>query len=440
MFVRPGIGVVVTGSGYSGRVRPGDTLELLPAAVRVRVRELQSFGRRREQGGAGERLAIALQGVKADGVFRGDVLASPGAFRPSEVVDVRLALAATADRDLKNRDRVRIHHGAREVFGRVVLLERETLVPGADTLAQLRLESPLVVARGDAFVVRRYSPPRVVGGGTVIDPHARRHRRFDPTALERIRVRESGDPVEQTREALREAGARGLRTGDLDAVVVEALVASGEAQPAGERIYAREALEVLAGRIGELCRAHAEAHPLQWGIDREELRRRTGFGLGAQAWSDVLDALAGRHPLHVRGNRVRWGRAQAQLDAATEARLDALEEAVRSRGVAFPSRAELEGEWPGPESLADALGVLRERGRVVELPGGGVIHREALSRARAALAKCFAGRDEVGVADVREALGLTRRHVIPLLEYFDDARVTVRRGNVRARGPAFEAP
>ncbi len=437
VFVRPGIGVVVTGSGYSGSVRPGDSLELLPAGTRVRVRELQSFGVRRERGTAGERLAIALQGVKADGVSRGDVLATPGVFRPGHTVDVRLALAPSADWQLKNRDRVRIHHGAREVFGRVVLLERDVLSPGEDALAQLRLESPLVVARGDAFVVRRYSPPRVVGGGTVIEPHAPRRKRFDAEALERVRVLESGDPREEARAALREAGERGVRAEEIDEAILRDLVEGGEAVRAGDRAYAAGAFEALAARVEALCSEHARAHRLQWGIDREELRRRCEFAHGPQAWSDVLDALARRAPVFVRGNRVRWGTAEQELDADARGRLEALEARIRERGVAFASRAELEAEWSGPDSLADAVGALRERDRVVELAGGGVIHVDALAEAREAIVRLLRERDAISVADVREALGLSRRHVIPLLERLDEERVTARRGNERARGPAF---
>jgi len=441
VFHQKGIGAVVTGSCYTGSVAAGDTLELLPAGRTVRVRELQSFGEKRERGAAGERLAIALQGAKLEDISRGDMLCQPGAFRASSVIDARVRLAGWDEFELKNRERVRIHHGAREALGRVILLECETLRPGSDTLVQILLETPLVPAAGDHFVLRKYSPSRVMGGGVVVHPHPERHKRFDTESLERIRLHEAGDPADVLHAALSNAGKEGVAVADADRELTTVLESRGEAITIGGRLYAAVVLDQLARIIIELVEAHLTERPLQWGMDKEELRRRVQFPHASAVFTRVLDHLADSNPVFVRENRVRCGDGELTVPDGLRESLDWLAAAIRSRGVAFATRAELASEWRGRKDapLGDGIGWLRESGEVIELGEAGVIHSEAMDEAIAQLHKAFEGRDAITVGDYKDLLGLSRKHVIPLLEYFDARRITARSGNERIRGGAFPA-
>jgi len=437
VFHRKGIGVVITGSGYSGTVSVGDALELLPSGRAVRVRDLQSFGEKRTSGHAGERLALALQGVKLEEVARGDVLATPGAFAPSSALDVRLELAAYYAFEVKNRERVRIHHGAREVMGRVILLDADVLRAGDAALVQIALEHPLVAAPQDHFVLRKYSPPRVIGGGRVIDPDPQRHRRFDADALDHIRLKEAGDPADVLVAAARAAGLAGLGRGDVDASLAESLSRDGRLVDVGERWFAGDAVEALAESVDDIVSEYLARNPLRWGIDKEELRQRCAFPHGSAAFTAMLDELGRRRPVFVRGNRVRTGAEDMTLDAAVESEVAALEAAVRDAGVTFPSVAALESGWSGRHRFADALALLRDRGRVVDVGDDGVIHRDALDRCVEAIRGVLGVGGELSVGDLKASLGLSRKHAIPLLEYFDAARITQRVGNARVRGPAF---
>jgi selenocysteine-specific elongation factor len=437
VFHRKGIGVVITGSGYSGSVSIGDALELLPSGRAVRVRDLQSFGQRRSSGRAGERLALALQGVKLEEVSRGDILASPGAFRPSSTLDVRLELADYFAFEVRNRERVRVHHGAREVMGRVILLDTEALRAGAAALVQIALENPLVAAPKDHFVVRKYSPPRVIGGGRVIDPHPERHRRFDEHALGHLRLKEAGDPEDVLDAAVARAGLSGLSRADADADLSRALSGAGRITEVGGRWFARSTIETLAESVDDIVSEYLARNPLRWGIDKEELRQRCGFPHGSQVFSGMLEELARVRPVFVRGNRVRNGAEDMVMDDATEAQLAALEDQVRSAGAAFATVAELEARWSGRERFHDALQLLKDRGSVVDVGPAGVIHRASIDRCVDVMRGIFAVAEELSVGDLKESLGLSRKHAIPLLEWFDAARVTLRVGNARVKGPAF---
>jgi len=436
VFHQKGIGVVVTGSGYSGRVRVGDELDLLPGGARVRVREIQSFGAKRDEGLAGERLALALQGVKLEAVKRGDMLATPGRFVVTHTVDIRVALAGDEGVELANRERVRIHHGAREVLGRVILLESDRLRGGESSLAQLRLEEPLVLDAGDRIVLRSYSPARVIGGAVVVNARAEAHRRSDAAAIARLQLREKGDPADVFAKMVERAGLAGINEAEADAASLETMRARGEVVAIAGRVYHRDTLETLAARAVEIAGAHTAKHPLQWGIDKEELRRRLEFPHSAAGFNRIIEVLSASHPLFVRGSRVRAGSPEMTLAPELERAVGVLREQIRLAGIVFPSRAELVAGWKAREPFADAVTVLKSRGEVVEI-GEGLIHPEALDAGIERLRSWFGGHPELSVGDVKEAFGITRKHAIPLLEYFDRSGYTVRRGNARLAGTAL---
>lgn len=438
VFHQKGIGVVVTGSCYSGRVRAGDELSLLPAGHTVRVRDLESFGAKKAEGAAGERLAIALHGVKLDEVARGDMLTTPGRFAATRILDARVALGAHGPRALKNRERVRIHHGAREVLGRVVLLDVDELARGEAALAQLRLESALVASSGDRFVVRTYSPARVVGGGVVVDAAPDVHRRFDRKALERVRDREMGEPDAVLEQSIADAGVTGVA--DADANTVAVLAARGAVVAIGGRWFHREVLAALAMRAVDAASAHTDRHPLQWGIDKEELRRRLEFPHPAALFHRVLETLSATHPLFVKEDRVRAGSAEHAVPMELAHALMKLNEAVRAAGVTFLSRDEAQKAWSGREPFAEAARWLRDAGEWIEIGEAGWMHREALARGVEAARDLFLRQSSMSVADFKDALGISRKHAIPLLEYFDQRRLTVRKGDSRVAGPGLGTP
>jgi selenocysteine-specific elongation factor len=182
-FTIHGAGTVVTGTLWSGAVAPGDTLALLPAGVRVRIRGVQVHDEAVDRAEAGQRVALNLAGVQRQAVARGDVLAAPGAVTSTTVLDAALTL-----RDAEHGVRVHVHHGTREAPARLAAL--------GGGLWQVRLERPLLARAGDRLVVRSLAPPGTLGGGVVLDPLARRHgRRADVLArLERLRRGEPDPP------------------------------------------------------------------------------------------------------------------------------------------------------------------------------------------------------------------------------------------------------
>jgi len=194
VFTMSGFGTVVTGTLWGGIIKQGDTVELLPSRKQARVRSLQVHGEKREEAYAGERVAVNLTGIEKEFVERGSWLTSPAALKEHTRVDIRLELLDEAP-EISQRIRVHVHHGTTEVLARIKLLDQATLSPGKSCFAQLELEEPLTTLPGDRLVLRFYSPMFTIGGGTVLDPVATRHkRRHLSEGIDRLEALHSGDP------------------------------------------------------------------------------------------------------------------------------------------------------------------------------------------------------------------------------------------------------
>ena len=285
-------------------------------------------------------------------------------------------------------------------------------------------------------MLRKYSPARVIGGGVVIDPAPERHKRRDVSVIEQLKLREKGDPAEVLLKSIERAGLDGIPRKNADPDLLAAVVESGEVWECDDLVIDRRALDSLAESVEDLAGAYQVRNPLQWGIDKEELRQRTGFPHAAPVFNKILEKLGEIRPVFVKGNRVRSGAAEMELPDSILGEVAGLLERIKSAGVAFPLRAELEREWRGKQRFADVVQYLKEGGGVVEV-GEGLIHRDAVGECVDVMRRLFEEKEAISVADIKGALGLTRKHTIPLLEMFDANRVTVRSGNNRVKGPGF---
>lgn len=441
VFVLSGTGVVVTGTAWAGSVAPGDSLRLWPQGTDVRVRDVQSHGATVARAGAGERVALSLHGVKKDDLERGDQLVGGKAWAPSTLLGVRITTvddAALAAR-MRPRARVHVHHAAREVLGRLDLLDGEGAPgPGETRLARLLLEEPLIARPGDRFVLRTYSPMITAAGGVVLEPQGSKGERRAQTLawLEELRAGEmldwalaasaksrSGRPYP---EALARLGMCGFDA-DAEGAAIEASIAGGRFVRIGDRVFEGDANRALAARALEVVRAHQAAQPMTTGLPREELRQTLGFDGGAHLFSQVLEQWALALPLFVRGDRVRADQAEPELDSDQLATLARFEARVREADPLF--------EATDADLRDPALRLLSDSGRATRLEGRLFAHRAHLDRLIEQVATHFAAHDSLDIGDVKEWTGASRKFVVPLLEWLDRQEVTRFEGGARRRGP-----
>ena len=433
VFTLRGFGTVVTGTLVSGRLDAGEEVEIVPSGRRARVRGLQVHGDPVGSVAAGARAAVNLASLEVEELSRGDVLTRPGTMLATSILDVELTLLP-GEKPLKDQARVRVHIASAERLARVRLLEGARVEPAATARAQLRLESPAAAGRGDRLIVRSYSPATTIAGAVVLDPLSPRRRR-EP------RVVSLAAGVAATAAALvDEAGSAGIGAPTLAArltMPLAALAAALEGQ-AGLVALGRDPVRYISTRAldaltGEARRALDQFHagnPLKAGMPREELRRRVFSHAPDGAFERALAALTTGGELKMEGETVWLARHAVRLSPAEEAARDLLLKRAHDAGLAgIDARAP--GTAGGDAGLAErVLRVLLAEGRVRRV-GDAVVAAGALDELKKEVRRRWPPGTRLDVAGFKDLTGLSRKFVIPLLEYLDRERVTRRSGTDR---------
>ncbi len=418
-FVLKGIGLVATGTLWSGEIRPGDTLHTA-SGRRPRVRSVQNHGRPAEAAHAGARTALDLVGIEASELEPGDVLLS-SPIPPTRAFDARVRLLEGAS-PLKHAARLRLYHGTRATNTRVRFLDLDALASGESAPARLVLQDGLVVLPGDRFVLRSSSPQVTVGGGVILDP-APVGRRPDPEWLEAL---ESGDPARVVPLALAPRSKRGMTAEELALSVPgtpEETSAAAEADPEVVRLgnlYApRPEVEAARGRLLEALKARAEGRPESPELSVAEARNATG--LEGRLADALLAALAEEDEPKVRvtGSGISLpdaDEAPPELEREAGALLDELRKA---------------GNEPPAVGETPAARLLIKRGQAARLGEGLLAASAVADKVLEAVKDACREGGEVSLAGFRDRLGTTRKFAQAWLEYSDAAGVTRRVGEVR---------
>ncbi|MDI3280741.1 MAG: selenocysteine-specific translation elongation factor [Bacillota bacterium] len=453
VFAVPGHGTVVTGTLLGGAVRPGDEVEVLPLRRRVRVRQVQVHERPVEVAQAGERVALNLVGVEKAELARGCVVAAPGLLEPTYLVDVSVRLLPGAPAPLVHRARVRVHIGTSEVMGRVRLIGGDELPPGSSGYAQLFLEEPIVAVRRDLFILRSYSPPRTIGGGSILDAHPPRRRRLRPETLAELKREEEGQPADLVALALQRARRRPPLTPEeirrLTLLSPAQVQSELKRAAAGGRAVAlgREEVFLDGAYYQELRRevnaALQEFHarfPLRSGMPKEELRSRVAPAWDSRLFNFLLERLEREGVIRRAEQAVAAAGHTARASEGEEELLRRLEEELRRGRFSPPPPLELQNRLQvPPRRFEELLKVLLERGVAVRVSPEVIFHQEAFTQARQVVAEALREGGTLEAASLRDRLGTSRKYAIALLEYFDQIKFTRRVGDQRVAGSAFSA-
>jgi selenocysteine-specific elongation factor len=437
-FTMQGFGTVATGTLWSGTIRTGDLLAVLPAGREARVRGIQVHGATVAEAVAGSRVAINVAGLEKDEIQRGDVLATPGAFRPTGLLDVRLRLLPGAPA-LKQSARLHLHLGSGAVVGRAVLSDRAQLVPGDEAVVRLRLEAPVVAIHGDRFVVRRYSPTETLGGGVVTNPAPGRGRAKQTVAHATGEPGPAGLLIAAAAVASQAGLARSAAAaaaGVDPAVVADAIAAAltaGNLVERGDRLFAGTVVAQERLRIeGVLSTYHVQTSWRQ-GMPREDLKSRASSGPADRLFDSVLTDLIAAGRIVERAGLLALREFEPQLSDADQRTRRAVLLAIEQAGASAPGVEELR-HLGAPDSVDRALQALIDEGLVVAVPPDLRFSAGTLDRIRAMVVEMLQAGAEVTVAVLRDRLQTSRKYALALLEHFDTARVTRRVGDRRVLG------
>jgi selenocysteine-specific elongation factor len=442
VFTVRGFGTVVTGTLTAGVLAADDRVEVYPKHAEAKIRGLQAHGQPVASARAGQRTAINLQGLERTAIARGDVVGLPGTLVSSTLVDSTFELLPDAPRAVKTRTRVRFHVGTSEIMARALLLDQAELAPGETAFARFRLEAPLVARPGDRFVVRSYSPIVTIGGGTLLDVDPPRFKRKGPALVAHLELLQTGSPDAVLEEHVRHVGSGGVRLTTLAGRVPfgpERLRALLGGLQAGGRVISidrdwfihPDSFGRLRGLVADELTAFHRASPLKPGMSREELRSRAG-GADERVFAFLLSSLAAGGVVKTERDKVWLASHEVRLSPEQQRVMDTLEGEFSRAEAAPPSPEEALGRAgvTGDEEH-ELFQVLVQSGKLVRVKESLFFHAQALESIQTKLVALLRERKDIGPSDIKDLLGISRKYAIPLLEFFDQRRVTARVGERR---------
>lgn len=448
VFTMRGFGVVITGTLFSGSVGVGEQVEVYPKALQARVRGLQVHGESVEKSTAGLRTAVNLQGLERTEVVRGDIIGHRGELKTTYMLDVLLEHLADAPRPLKTRNRIRFHAGTAEIMGRISLIGRDVLEPGDSTFAQVRLEEPIVVLPRDRFVIRSYSPIITIGGGEILDIMPRKHRRLRSSSQDHLKSLYQGDETERLLILLRNSRLNGVELADLTGRLtlkpsdiqntIQELSDQGEVQIIDQaNFFSMTTAHFNTAQkniLSFLSEYHAE-NPLRPGAPRQEVRGKVG-DINEKIFAAALKHLSESNEIAENGAILRLASHSVEIDETLGEVKTKLESVFKNAHFQPPSVEDAFAQCAGKGNAnQNALQILIDEGALLRLKDNIIYHRHALREAENLLKEHLSRNNEITAAEFRDLLGITRKHAIPLLEYFDTARITLRLGDKRVLRP-----
>jgi selenocysteine-specific elongation factor len=445
VFTMKGFGTVVTGTLISGRISVGDEVEIQPVSQKAKIRGLQVHNRTVNTAEAGQRTAINLQGIDKDMVDRGDVLVVPGTFEPTRRIDTAFEYLAVNEKRLKNRTLVRFHTSTSEIIARVIFIAKEFIEPGEQAYAQLFLESPAVVMAGDRFVIRSYSPVTTIGGGVVIDPLPRKHKRTAEGLVDELAVLHCGDRAEKVLTIIRRSGFVGIalphliiRTGIhrnqltkiLDGMASRRQVIQVEHEPL--RVVSVSVYETLQSALIQELEAYHKKDALKEGIAKEELRSTMGSYIGTKLFNMALKDLEKTGKIAIDKDSIRMSTHRVDLKGDMEDLRSGIISFYKGGGLAPPTIKEVSEQFSAQKSqTAKILNVMLREGVLVKISEDIYYHREIIDNLREEYKRLLIKEGKATPASFKELTGLSRKYIIPLMEYFDMTKLTIRAGEHR---------
>ena len=434
-FTITGFGTVVTGTLIDGHLSVGQDAELAIAGRRTRVRGLQTHKNAVERAEPGTRVAANLIGVARDGIFRGETLTAPGWLRPTAAFDVRMRVLADAPNPLRHNMSVTVHTGSSETVARLRLFEEDSAAPGETVWAQLRLESPAAVAKGDYFVIR--SNMSTLGGGNIVDTHAPRPRRRHAPTIERLKIMETGDESEILLKTV-----EGMEPAEFRAVVNRAAMSADAAKKTLEKMASASRVVVLgAGSLRPTSRLYtaggwrnvedraraalSDYHaqfPLRAGAPKEELRSR--LRMTSQIFADALALLKSAGVVSERGSLVRLPEHAPTLSESQREKADEYLARLASNPFSPPTDFPIDPE---------IVNLLDDGGEVVKAGDSVVFSASAYSEMSARISDYLDANGEISVGGVRDMFGASRKYALALMDHLDRTGVTRRVGDVRVK-------
>ncbi|MBC2579269.1 selenocysteine-specific translation elongation factor [Clostridium sp. DJ247] len=441
VFSISGFGTVVTGTVLSGTIREGQTIQVYPSNIVTKVRGIQVHEENVKLAEAGERCAINIANIKVDDVKRGDVISSQNLMEASLMIDCKFYYLKSADKPLKNRQRIRLYHGTNEIMCRIVLLDKEELNPGEEGYVQLRLEKPITAQRNDRFVVRSYSPMFTIGGGAIINPVAKKTKRFDLKYIEELKIKESGKTENIIENTIKKLSEKYPNTLDILKALgkneenikleLERLIEDNKIVSFGEgdrTVYIHS--EFLADKTQQLAtmlEIYHRENPLKLGISKEELKNKVfGKVIKQKIYDEILEFLKENNKIKIHGNLVSLSNFTIIYNEKQKSIREKIIKEFMVSKFSPPKYSELQAVENDTKNFKMVFEALLDEGDLIKVSEDCFFLKQHYDEAKEFVIKFIKSSGSISIGDFKDELNTSRKYAIALMENFDSIKLTKR--------------
>lgn len=441
VFSVSGFGTVVTGTVISGSIKEGQTIEVYPSKVVSKVRGIQIHDQPAKIAEAGQRCAVNISNVKVSDVGRGDVVSVENLMEPSLMVDCKLYYLKSASRPLENRQRVRLYHGTSEIICRVVILDKEQVEPGEEAYVQLRLEKPLTAQRNDRYVIRSYSPMDTIGGGSIIEPLAKKAKRFNEEYIEELKIKESGKTesiLENTIKKLSEGYPRAVDIlkalgkneenieNKLEMLINDKKIVKFDT--GDKAIYLHN--EFISEKVAELENILSKYHkenPLKWGISKEEIKNKIfGKAIKQKIYDQMIETLISSQIINMHGSFISLPDFTIKYTKDQKLIRENIIKAFKAAKFSPPKYNELEAAQNDGKNFKMVFQSIMDEGVLIKVSEDCFFLLEDYNRVKDIITRFITDNGSITLAQLRDELDTSRKYAMALIEHFDSIKLTKR--------------
>lgn len=451
VFSMKGFGTVVTGTVTSGVLRASDTLESVHGEKQSKVRGIQVHGEAREEAPVGSRAAVNLQGVEKGELRRGDVLIRKDELLPTSMLDAKISIVSSMEKPLSQRSKALVHLGTTQLAGTVVLMGTTQANAGDDVLVQIRLEQPTVVLPGERLVLRGFEVlanyGKTFAGGKVLDPLPVKHKSMDMDVLQSLEKMGEGTLGDVLEEVIRLSGEMEVdflsiwrrvdgskrllqeTLGTLTQSGVLCQVGSGQ-----ETWMHQVPMEGLEGRMETLLQDFHNDHPSRVGMPKEELRSRLRYGMSQDVLDSILSRMSASNRVFAEKETVALKGFSPVIRGRIAQVCEELFRMYERRGLQPPTQVECADEISSThQEVREAADVLVREGRLIHVKGALYFSKKSVDSLQEELVRFLRANPEISTTEFKEMTRVSRKYTIPLAEYFDAQKVTLRAGDAGRR-------
>lgn len=438
VFSIKGLGTIVTGTVMEGSIHQDETIMLYPSEKTAGVKSIQIHGMPSEEAGAGQRAALLLTGIKKEEAKRGCVAAASHSMKRCSFLDVKLEMVKNTGRKIKNRDRVHLHIGTRQILCKIVLLDSQELSQGQSGYAQLILEEDIAVKKKDRFIIRFYSPLETIGGGIILEEFPRKHKRFDEHVLTELRNKEENKEEEILLSIIEKNGSKpcsvevleqqsGIKKESLEVLTEELAVKQECVSFCGKKdkyCWSVKASDIECRRLKMCLGDYHKQWPFRKGMEINSLKNTYWKEWNISIFNAWINALEQDHTIQRNGTQVSLSGFTLSENELSDRIRQILTKDLSEAKYNLIDIKKLCPENMDETMYQDILRFLAENSTIIRISEEYYTTPQIAAEIKDKVVEYFHTNTVLTYSSLRNLLGNTRRSARPIMAYLDECKIT----------------